>query len=81
MREWEREFCELGQSRVEGDDLGEGAVVSVAGGDFIAVEAFEEGHEDFAGGAEFLAEFGGGGLSVFLEEGGDGGDGSLVGVF
>ena len=56
-------------------------MVAVSYGDFIAVEALEEGHEDFSRGAQFLTEFGGGGLAVFLETGGDSSDGRVVGLF
>ena len=63
------------------DFLNERPVVAVSDGDLVAVEALKEGHENFTGGAEFLAELGGGGLALRGEVGGDGGDGSLVGFF
>lgn len=56
-------------------------MVAVSYGDFIAVEALEERHEDLSRGAQFLTEFGGGALAVFLEIGSDGSDGRVVGFF
>ena len=46
--------------------LGYGAVVAVSDGDAEGVEVLEQGHDDFAGAVEVLAEFAGGGLGAFL---------------
>ena len=58
----------------------EGAVVSLTEGEVLFVGALEERHDDLAGGAEELAEVGGGGGAVFRNMVRDRLAGGLVGV-